>query len=93
MIIKIDDINTDSVDVLDRVVREYIEAIRGEMFEIDNLSNNNNILENAELTEDFEKKKKKNNKLINSYIENVLVSFDTTLLDLKKFREKKMFKK
>lgn len=93
MIIKIDDINTDSVDVLDRVVREYIEAIRGEMFEIDNLSNNNNILENAELTEDFEKIIKKNNKLINSYIENVLVSFDTTLLDLKKFREKKMFKK
>lgn len=93
MIIKIDDINTDIVDVLDRVVREYIEAIRGEMFEIDNLSNNNNILENAELTEDFEKIIKKNNKLINSYIENVLVSFDTTLLDLKKFREKKMFKK
>ena len=93
MIIKIDDINTDSVDVLDRVVREYIEAIRGEMFEIDNLSNNNNILENAELTEDFEKIIKKNNKLINSYIENVLVSLDTTLLDLKKFREKKMFKK
>ena len=93
MIIKIDDINTDSVDVLDRVVREYIEAIRGEMFEIDNLSNNNNILENAGLTEDFEKIIKKNNKLINSYIENVLVSFDTTLLDLKKFREKKMFKK
>ncbi len=93
MIIKIDDINKDSVDVLDRVVREYIEAIRGEMFEIDNLSNNNNILENAELTEDFEKIIKKNNKLINSYIENVLVSFDTTLLDLKKFREKKMFKK
>lgn len=93
MIIKIDDINTDSVDVLDRVVREYIEAIRGEMFDIDNLSNNNNILENAELTEDFEKIIKKNNKLINSYIENVLVSFDTTLLDLKKFREKKMFKK
>ena len=93
MIIKIDDINTDSVGVLDRVVREYIEAIRGEMFEIDNLSNNNNILENAELTEDFEKIIKKNNKLINSYIENVLVSFDTTLLDLKKFREKKMFKK
>ena len=93
MIIKIDDINTDSVDVLDRVVREYIETIRGEMFEIDNLSNNNNILENAELTEDFEKIIKKNNKLINSYIENVLVSFDTTLLDLKKFREKKMFKK
>ena len=93
MIIKIDDINTDSVDVLDRVVREYIEAIRGEMFDIDKLSNNNNILENAELTEDFEKIIKKNNKLINSYIENVLVSFDTTLLDLKKFREKKMFKK
>ena len=93
MIIKIDDINTDSVDVLDRVVREYIEAIRGEMFDIDTLSNNNNILENAELTEDFEKIIKKNNKLINSYIENVLVSFDTTLLDLKKFREKKMFKK
>ncbi len=93
MIIKIDDINKDSVDVLDRVVREYIEAIRGEMFEIDNLSNNNNILENAELTEDFEKIIKKNNKLINSYIENVLVSFDTTLLDLKLFREKKMFKK
>ena len=93
MIIKIDDINTDSVGVLDRVVREYIEAIRGEMFDIDNLSNNNNILENAELTEDFEKIIKKNNKLINSYIENVLVSFDTTLLDLKKFREKKMFKK
>lgn len=93
MVIKIDDINTDSIDVLDRVVREYVETIRSEMFEIDNLTNNNNVLENEDLTEDFDKIIKKNNKLINSYIENVLVSFDTTLLDLKKFRNKKMFKK
>ena len=93
MIIKIDDVNTDSVDILDRVVREYMEAIQSEMFTIDNLSDNNNVIENAELKEEFEEIIRKNNKLVNSYIENVLVSFDTTLLDLKKFREKNTSKK
>lgn len=89
MVIKIDKINVDGIDIIEAVLEEYIDAIKEQMFTKESLLNQHNAIENSGLNEDFEDILKNENALINSYIDNVLLSFNKTLEDFKNMKEKR----
>ena len=86
MVIKIDDIKEDSIDIIDSVLREYIDSIKTQMFTTRSLSNPNNILNTSGLYEEIDEIVVDQYELVNSYLENVLISLDKSLLDYKKFK-------
>ena len=88
MVIKIDDIKKDSIDIIDSVLREYIDSIKTQMFTTRSLSNPNNILNTSGLYEEIDEIVVDQYELVNSYLENVLISLDKSLLDYKKFKNK-----
>ncbi len=89
MVIKIDKINIDSIDVIENVLDEYIEAIRSQMFTKEAILNQHNVIDNSGLGDDFLNVINNENALINSYIDNVLLSFNKTLEEFKQFKEKR----
>lgn len=89
MVIKIDKVNKDSIDIIETVLDEYIEAIRSQMFTKDSLLNQHNVIENSGLNDDFEEIIKNENALVDSYIDNVLLSFKKSLDEFKQFKEKR----
>ena len=89
MVIKIDKINIDSIDIIESVLEEYIEAIRSQMFTKESILNQHNVIDNSGLTDDFLNVISNENALINSYIDNVLLSFNKTLEEFKQFKEKR----
>ena len=89
MVIKIDKINVDGIDIIEAVLEEYIDAIKEQMFTKESLLNQHNAIENSSSNEDFEDILKNENALINSYIDNVLLSFNKTLEDFKNMKEKR----
>ena len=89
MVIKIDKVNKDSIDIIETVLDEYIEAIRSQMFTKDLLLNQHNVIENSGLNDDFEEIIKNENALVDSYIDNVLLSFKKSLDEFKQFKEKR----
>ena len=88
MIIKINDVNKDGIDVIDNVLDEYVDAIKSQMFNKDSLVNAHNVIENSGLSDDFDKIIDGETALINSYIDNVLISFKKSLKDFKEFKER-----
>lgn len=89
MVIKIDKINKDSIDIIENVLDEYIGAIRSQMFTKDLILNQHNVIENSGLNDDFEEIIKNENALVDSYIDNVLLSFKNSLDEFKQFKEKR----
>ena len=89
MVIKIDKINKDSIDIIENILDEYIGAIRAQMFTKDLILNQHNVIENSGLNDDFEEIIKNENALVDSYIDNVLLSFKNSLDEFKQFKEKR----
>jgi len=89
MVIKIDRINTDGIDVIEAILEEYIETIRGHIFTKDSLLNQHNIIEKTDLNDDLEEILDNEKALINSYIDNVLLSFNKSLEEFKNMKEKR----
>ena len=87
MVIKIDEVNIDGIDVIDSVLDEYINAIKSQIFTKGSLVNAHNVIENSGLTDDFNSVIQGQNDLINSYIDNVLISFKNSLKDFKEFKK------
>ena len=44
MVIKIDRVNVNSIDIIETVLEEYIEAIRSQMFNKETLMNQHNVI-------------------------------------------------
>lgn len=88
MVIKIDDVNKDGISIIDNVLDEYVNAIKSQMFNKNSLVNSHNVIENSGLNDDFNKIIEGETALINSYIDNVLISFKKSLKDFKEFKEK-----
>ncbi len=88
MVIKIDEIRTESIDFIHDALKEYILAIKDGMFTKDELVNPYNVIEQAGLDNDINEIIEDDNRIINSYIDNVLVSLETSLMNFKKFKEK-----
>ena len=88
MVIKIDDVNKDGISIIDNVLDEYVAAIKSQMFNKDSLVNAHNAIENSGLNDNFNKIIEEETALINSYIDNVLISFKKSLIDFKEFKER-----
>lgn len=88
MVIKIDEIREESIDFIADALKEYILAIKGEMFTKDNLVNPYNVIAKAGLDDDIDEIIDDDSRIVNSYIDNVLVSLDDSLMNFKKFKEK-----
>ena len=89
MIIRIDRLNENGVNIINNVLDEYINAIRSQMFTLDTLSNNYNVVENSGLKEEINSIINSENELINSYINNILVSFKESLLNYRDYKEER----
>ena len=53
------------------------------------LLNQNNVIENSGLNDEIEEIISNENSLINSYVDNVLLSFNNSLVDFKNMKEKR----
>ena len=88
MVIKIDEIKDEGIDLIDGALNEYIEAIKNYIFNIDSLINAHNVIDNSGLGEEFNKIIEGENALINSYLDNVLISFRDSLAEFKRFKKR-----
>ena len=89
MVIRIDKIKPEGIDIIEAVLEEYIESIRNQMFTMDMIINQNNVIEETGLSDSISETVDNETALINSYIDNVLLSFNDSLEEFKRMKEKR----
>lgn len=89
MVIRIDKIKPEGIDIIEAVLEEYIESIRNQMFTMDMIINQNNVIEETGLSDSISETVNNETALINSYIDNVLLSFNDSLEEFKRMKEKR----
>lgn len=89
MAINIDKVNVNNIEMLDRVINEYVNVINNNLIRKNSLSNPHNVISNSGIEKELLGLISKEIESINSFTNNILLSFDNALLDYKKYVEEK----